>query len=170
MSRHPLERIWKRQAFFNRFWRFGNIITRSRIPGLHAFMRLVGRIVFQADVPFSAKIPKGVVFAHNGLGVVVHTRVKFEAPCLVFHHVTLGNSQTVDDGEPQIGPRVLIGAGACVLGKVRIGGNTIIAANAVVTRDVPSGSLVFGNPMQIRPVNPATLDHVFGPAELADAE
>ena len=43
----------------------------------------------------------------------------------------------------------MIGAGACVLGKIVIGDNVTIGANAVVTKDIPSDSVVIGNPAVI---------------------
>lgn len=52
-------------------------------------------------------------------------------------------------GNPVIGENVLIGAGACVLGKVTIGNNVKIGANAVVLEDVPDGCTAVGVPARI---------------------
>lgn len=65
----------------------------------------------------------------------------------VFHNVTVGNDYRT--GIPKIGKSVFIGAGAMILGKVVIGDGVVVAAGSVVLDDVPSGSLVAGNPARV---------------------
>ena len=50
---------------------------------------------------------------------------------------------------PIIGDNVIIYAGACIVGGIKIGNNAIIGANAVVTKDVPDNAIVVGNPAKI---------------------
>jgi serine O-acetyltransferase len=68
----------------------------------------------------------------------------------IYHGVTLGGSGN-DTGKrhPTIGDRVIIGAGAKVLGAIKIGDDSRIGANAVVVKEVPSSSVVVGVPGQI---------------------
>jgi serine O-acetyltransferase len=68
----------------------------------------------------------------------------------IYHGVTLGGSGR-DTGKrhPTIGDRVVIGAGAKVLGAIKIGDDSRIGANAVVVKEVPSSSVVVGVPGQI---------------------
>ena len=68
----------------------------------------------------------------------------------IYHGVTLGGSGT-DTGKrhPTIGDRVIIGAGAKVLGAIKIGDDSRIGANAVVVKEVPSSSVVIGVPGQV---------------------
>jgi len=54
-------------------------------------------------------------------------------------------------GNPTIGNKVWIGAGAVIVGKINIGSNVLIAPNAFVNVDVPDNSLVIGNPCKIFP-------------------
>lgn len=61
----------------------------------------------------------------------------------------LGNSHQSEDEKPVIGDHVSFGPGAKVLGKVIVGDNTFICANAVVTKDVPSNTMVGGVPAKI---------------------
>lgn len=64
--------------------------------------------------------------------------------------MTLGNRSEARPLEaPILGNRVQIGAGAVVLGAVRIGDGAIIGANAVVMSDVPAGAIAVGNPARI---------------------
>jgi serine O-acetyltransferase len=51
--------------------------------------------------------------------------------------------------KPIIGDRVDIGCGAVLLGHIHVGADSVIGANSVVTRDVPAGSLVVGNPARV---------------------
>lgn len=157
-----LEKKYSRHMFFLRVWRAGWWCRRWRIPVIPALVRFLCRVIFQADIPTRVDIPREVVFMHNGLGVVVHTRVRFEGPAMIFHHVTLGNNQGLSDGEPFIRGRVMIGAGACVLGPVTIGPNAVVGANSVVTKDVPPNHVAIGSPMTIRPLSSEFLVHLFG--------
>ena len=69
---------------------------------------------------------------------------------MIYHGVTLGGSGR-DTGKrhPTIGDRVVIGAGAKVLGAIKIGDDSRIGANAVVVKEVPSSAVVVGVPGQI---------------------
>jgi serine O-acetyltransferase len=84
----------------------------------------------------------GIVLGARSIGDDVHIR----------QNTTLG-ILTRDDkaGKPTIEDRVDIGAGACVLGQVTVGHDSVIGANSVVVKDVPPNSTVFGVPA--RPVN-----------------
>jgi len=65
--------------------------------------------------------------------------------------VTVGLRRTHERGAPVIGNRVDVGAGAKILGSIRIGDDVVIGANAVVIQDVPSNSLAVGVPARIIP-------------------
>lgn len=52
---------------------------------------------------------------------------------------------------PQVGSGVLLGAGACILGRVQIGDGAVVGALALVLKDVPSDSVAVGNPATVRP-------------------
>jgi serine O-acetyltransferase len=156
-----LERRYRRQNWFLTVWRVGRALLDRRLPLLPTAMRVLCRVVFQADVPLEVSVPRGVIFMHNGLGLVVHTNVVFEGPAIVFHNVTIGNSLGSREGAPRVGSHVMIGAGAAIIGPVHIGDGSIIGANAVVTRDVPPGSVVTGNPATVRPCDPALVRNLF---------
>ncbi|HSN24126.1 MAG TPA: serine acetyltransferase, partial [Methylomicrobium sp.] len=65
--------------------------------------------------------------------------------------VTIGLKRTNVPGAPVIGNRVDIGAGAKILGPIRIGDDVAIGANAVVLQDIPANSLAVGVPAIIKP-------------------
>lgn len=80
----------------------------------------------------------------------------------VYKGVTIGKEfRGKRTGTPTIGNRVWIGANATIVGKVNIGDNVMIAPNAFVNFDVPSNSVVFGNPAIIKSNSKATEGYIF---------
>lgn len=95
------------------------------------------------NMSLDLKHPTGVVI---GEGVIIGNRVK------IFQHVTLGGARLGDwqDGNyPEIGDDTTIFAGAVVVGKIKIGKNCTIGANAVVTKDLPDNATAVGIPARI---------------------
>jgi len=90
------------------------------------------------------------LFIDHGMGVVIGETAEVGENVTLYHGVTLGGT-TLDKGKrhPTIGDRVIIGAGAKVLGAIEIGADSRIGANAVVVRPVPPNSVVVGVPGQI---------------------
>jgi serine O-acetyltransferase len=83
------------------------------------------------------------------MGIVIERGVRVGSRVTVMHQVTIGRKDRVGPGQqgsgmPVIEDNVFIGAGAKVLGPVRIGRGATVGANAVVTRDVPSHCTVVG--------------------------
>ena len=91
------------------------------------------------------------LFIDHGMGVVIGETAVVGNDVLLFHGVTLGGT-TMSQGKrhPTVGDRVVIGAGAKVLGAVHIGSDARIGANAVVVKDVPDGATAIGIPAVIR--------------------
>ena len=86
-------------------------------------------------------------FAGGG-GCLVNAK-KVGNYCHLQTGVLLGNAHHSEDEKPIIGDNVEFGPGAKVLGKVTIGDNVFVLANAVVTKDVPTGAIVGGIPAKI---------------------
>jgi serine O-acetyltransferase len=137
-------------------------LWQHQIPLLPKLAKQLIRILWSADIPYRVLLPEGSVLFHNALGVVIHGKTQFEGPCFVFPHVTIGNSWGTSDGAPTIGPYVLVGTGAKILGNVTVGPYSIIGANTVVTRDTPPYSLVRGVPATTRPLDRELAVKVFG--------
>ena len=155
------EHRFRRQNYCLRVWRRGRSLHLRGIPWLPQAVRVLCQVVFHADIPVQVDIPRGVVFMHNGLGTVIHTRVRFAGPAIVFHNVTIGNRTTADDRVPTIGRRVFIGAGAVIIGDIEIGDDCIIGANSVVTASVPSGHRAVGSPARISRCADGVIDELF---------
>ncbi|HAQ60192.1 MAG TPA: serine O-acetyltransferase [Microbacterium sp.] len=90
-------------------------------------------------------------FIDHGMGVVIGETVQTGDDVMLYHGVTLGGRQR-EGGKrhPTLGDRVVVGAGAKILGPVVIGDDSAIGANAVVTRDAPANSVLVGIPAKAR--------------------
>lgn len=88
-------------------------------------------------------------FIDHGMGVVIGETAEVGSDVTLYHGVTLGGT-SLNKGKrhPTIGDRVVIGAGAKVLGAIYIGDDTRIGANAVVVKSVPANAVVVGVPGQ----------------------
>lgn len=139
-------------------------------PGLHAVMwhrvahglykiklyflaRLISQIVkffTGIEIHPGAKIGKGV-FIDHGTGVVIGETAEVGDNCTIYQNSTLGGTgKETGKRHPTLGPKVMVGAGAKVLGPIYVGEESKIAAGAVVLNDVQPGSTCVGVPA--RPV------------------
>jgi len=91
-----------------------------------------------------AEIGKRFVIDH-GVGVVIGETAVIGEDVLIYHGVTLGG-KTLDPVKrhPTVGDRVIIGAGAKLIGAINIGNDCAVGANAVVTKDMPTGTVAVG--------------------------
>ena len=107
------------------------------------------RIFTGVDIHPAAILGAGL-FIDHATGVVIGETAEVGDDVTMYHGVTLGGSGT-DTGKrhPTVGDRVTIGAGAKILGAIKIGDDSRIGANAVVVKPVPSSSVVVGVPGQI---------------------
>jgi serine O-acetyltransferase len=110
---------------------------------LHRFWSAVSG----ADIPLDSKIGGGLMMPHPN-GIVIHPEAVIGPNCLIFQQVTIGAG--LKPGLPVIEGHVDIGAGAKIIGNIRIGAHARIGANAVVLHDVPGGATAVGIPAKIR--------------------
>ncbi len=127
------------------------------------FYKLLHRRYFYKygfQIPLSTRIGKGLYIAHFG-NVVLHENAILGDDCDLAHGITVGQTNRGKrKGCPTIGNKVWIGAGAVVVGKITIGDNVLIAPNAFVNFDVPSNSIVLGNPGKVIPKEDATRGYI----------
>ncbi|SFL84375.1 serine O-acetyltransferase [Rugamonas rubra] len=115
------------------------------VPLLPRCLYLLNRILFAVVLPPSVKVGKGVTFAYQGLGVVVHERAVLGSNIYVGAQVVIGGRAGRHE-VPVIHDGVFLGVGAKILGPVVIGAGAVVAAGAVVLSDVAPGSRVAGVP------------------------
>lgn len=101
---------------------------------------------FYCDIHPNRNIHESVVFAHNGLGIVINEDVIIGENVHIQHHVTIGSNGR---GCPTICGGASIGCYAIIIGPVIVGANAVIGAGAVVTKDVQNYATVIGNPAHL---------------------
>ncbi|WP_245412142.1 serine O-acetyltransferase [Methylocella silvestris] len=100
-------------------------------------------------LPEYATIGRRLNIEHFG-GIIIHGATVIGDDCVLRQGVTLGNKRNDQPLDaPILGDRVEVGAGAKILGRVRIGNDALIGANAVVLCDVPAGATAVGVPARI---------------------
>lgn len=123
----------------------------STVPVLGSVLKQLNHAITGADIAWSARIGPGLVLWHP-TGVVIGPRVVIGRDARVQQGITLGaarSRRTGQDGDPVLGDGVYVGAGARVLGPVRVGDRARIGANAVVLIDVPDDASAVGVPARI---------------------
>jgi serine O-acetyltransferase len=133
-------------------WRYGlrSPIVRVPMSFLYKLARTAMHILTGIDLPCEAKVGRRLRIDHFG-GIVVSGDAVLGDDVILRHGVTIGLKNTNERGAPVIGNRVDIGAGAKILGPIRIGDGAVIGANAVVVHDVPAGAVAVGIPARILP-------------------
>jgi serine O-acetyltransferase len=116
----------------------------------HVLFKLV-QILTGIELPCEVEIGDHFVIDHFG-GIIISGYAKFGAHCRIRNGVVVGLRNVEEPIAPIIGDNVDIGAGAKVLGPIRIGNNVRIGANAVVLCDVPDDHVAVGVPAVIKPI------------------
>ncbi len=138
-------------------YRFGRWRYRVKPAVLRKFFSLMYRIAFKMvqimtgiELPCEVEIGQNFVIDHFG-GIVISGYAKFGNNCRIRNGVVVGLQRVDQPIAPTFGDNVDIGAGAKVLGAIKVGNNVVIGANAVVIRDVPDNSIAAGVPAVNRP-------------------
>jgi serine O-acetyltransferase len=122
-------------------------------PALRPPARLLSQVTRAAT---GVEIHPGAVIGHrlfidHGMGVVIGETAVVGDDVVLFHGSTLGGrSMRRGKRHPTLGDRVLVGAGAKILGPIDIGDGAQIGANAVVVKNVPAGGIAVGVPASVR--------------------
>ncbi len=129
--------------------RIANFLHSLSIPYIPRFLSHVNRALTQIEIHPGAKIGTDFFIDHGG-GVVIGETARIGNNVTVYQGVTIGGT-SLEKGKrhPTIGDDVIIGAGAKILGPIKIGNRVKIGANAVVTKDIPSDSVVVGVPGRV---------------------
>jgi len=122
---------------------------RRHVPLLSKLVR----VLFNSDI--HCRLPPDVHMPHP-YGIVIHPQAVIGHRVTVMQQVMIGGRDRDENIAPVIGDDVTIGAGARVLGDVRIGNGATIGANAVVTRDIPPGATVVGANRIVPTTQPGT--------------
>jgi serine O-acetyltransferase len=131
-------------------WRMGIQPRIVRLPFslLYSILYKVVEWLCGISLPYTVRLGRRVRLWHHG-GMILHAE-SVGNDAHIRHNTTFGIARIHHNEElPVIGNRVDIGCGACILGRVRVGDDAVIGANAVVVRDVPANSVVGGVPAKL---------------------
>jgi serine O-acetyltransferase len=131
------------------YWRNRNSLVGGVAIKLVTVRYRFWSVVTGADIPLNCNIEGGLLIPHPN-GIVIHPGARIGANCLIFQQVTIGTRDVQDDA-PILEGHVDVGAGAKILGAIRIGAHAKVGANSVVLADVPGGAIVVGIPAEIAP-------------------
>jgi serine O-acetyltransferase len=130
------------QRFAHRLWRQGN-------RDFALYLQSQSSRVFGVDIHPAARIGSGIMLDH-ATGIVIGETAEVGDMSSLLHGVTLGGSgKEGGDRHPKVGRHVMIGAGAKILGNIKVGHCARIAAGSVVLKDVPPNTTVAGVPAKV---------------------
>ncbi len=146
------------------FHRIAHVLhARLRLRLAARFVSHVGRLLTGIEIHPGATLGRRV-FIDHGMGTVIGETAEVGDDCLLYHGVTLGGTgKERGKRHPTLGHGVVVGAGAAVLGNIRLGDNVKVGAGSVVVADVPANATVVGIPARVvgtdRRVHADVLDH-----------
>ncbi|MEB3212665.1 MAG: serine O-acetyltransferase [Leptolyngbyaceae bacterium] len=126
--------------------RFAHWLHHRHVPFFPRFMSHLTRFLTGIEIHPGATLGKGV-FIDHGMGVVIGETAIVGDYTLIYQGVTLGGTgKETGKRHPTVGNRVVIGAGAKVLGNIHIGDNARVGAGSIVLRHVPTNCTAVGVP------------------------
>ena len=133
--------------------RIANFFSIAKFDLIARMISQFSRFLTGIEIHPKAKIGDNL-FIDHGMGVVIGETSEIGDNVTIYHNVTLGgtspsinsNDQRNSKRHPTLEENVVVGSGAQILGPVTIGKNSLIGANAVVTKDVPEKSIMVGIP------------------------
>ncbi len=112
------------------------------------------------ELSYKTQIGPGLYIGHPS-GITINEATVIGKNCNIHKGVTIGQeNRGLRKGTPIIGNEVWIGINATIVGKIVIGDDVLIAPNSFVNCDVPSHSIVFGNPCRIKHNDYATKNYI----------
>lgn len=131
--------------------RFGQWSKRQRLlrlvcDPLYLVLNLLIQMMWGIDIPRATRIGPGLYIGHYG-GIIVSSAAVLGRDCNLSQSITIGVSGAGDKrGAPIIGDNVYIAPGARLFGRIRIGNNVKIGANAVIHKDLPDNAIAVLDP------------------------
>lgn len=149
-ARNTLEVILAYPGFHAIFiHRINHALWKFKIPVIPRFLSHIARFFTGIEIHPAAKIGAGF-FIDHGMGVVIGETTEIGEDVLLYQGVTLGGTgKEKGKRHPTLGNHVVVGAGAKILGPIKIGDYVKIGANSVVLKSVPDYSVVVGIPGKI---------------------
>ena len=135
------------------FHKIANFFAIAKFDLIARIVSQFSRFLTGIEIHPKAKIGKNL-FIDHGMGVVIGETSEIGNNVTIYHNVTLGgiapsinsNDQRNTKRHPTLEDNVVVGSGAQILGPIIIKKNSLVGANAVVTKDVPENAVMIGIP------------------------
>ncbi len=152
---------WAAQGFWAMLvYRFGrwrytidNVILRRLCSFIYKVLYKLVQVITGIELPCEVEVGENFLIDHFG-GIIISGYAKFGDNCRIRNGVVVGLKNVNEPCAPQIGNNVDIGAGAKLLGNIKIGSNVSIGANSVVLVNVPDNAIAVGVPAIIKSKKP----------------
>lgn len=142
----------KKVQGFHYMYYFRKASKHKKMSLLGIYYRLIVRKLsykYGFQIPVNTSIGEGFYIGHFGT-IVINKNAKIGKNCNIAHSVTIGETNRGKlKGAPTIGDKVWIGTGSVIVGNIIIGNSVLIAPNSFVNINIPSNSIVLGNPAKI---------------------
>lgn len=136
-------------------YRFSHALWNRNFKLTSRVISQIARFLTGVEIHPGARIGEGF-FIDHGMGVVIGETTEIGNNCTLYHGVTLGGStvfsskgKNTDKRHPTLGNNVIVGAGAQILGPIKISDDVKVGANAVVLKDVDANQTVVGVPAHV---------------------
>lgn len=155
--------LWRKASFYRRQY-LSEKKPGSRLRSLFYGIKLMQLTKkTHINIPAEVNAGPGLYLGHLGR-VILHPDVTLGSNVNLSTGITIGQcNRGSRKGVPTIGNQVWIGTNAVIVGRITIGDDVLIAPGAYVNTDVPSHSIVIGNPAVIHPSEFATKDYINRP-------
>ena len=131
------------------FYRVAHFMYVHKLFFIARLISQLGRFFTGIEIHAGAKIGRRL-FIDHGMGIVIGETATIGDDCTIYHGATLGGTgKDKDKRHPDLGNNVMVGAGAKILGPIKIGNNVKIGANAVVLKNISDDRTVVGIPGRI---------------------
>lgn len=128
------------------FYRLAHFLYKNKIFFLARLISQIARWFTGIEIHPGATIGRRL-FIDHGMGIVIGETSVIGNDCTIYHNATLGGTgKDKYKRHPDLGNNVMVGAGAKILGPIKIGNNVKVGANAVVLKDVDDNVTVVGIP------------------------
>lgn len=137
------------------FWfRIGSYLRTKRNP-LYRFLYGIVFLIHKHNqyltgiqLPLETVVGKGLCFSHFSC-IVINSSAIIGDNCTIFQGVTVGSKRGPKGGVPRIGNNVVLASGAKLIGRISIGDNVMVGANATVVTDIPNNAVAVGCPAKV---------------------
>lgn len=162
MSLYKSDKARKGQLPLYQYW-YRKINSTTTPAFLKPILKVIYRVIshsYCCEIPYTVQIGEGLYIGHP-YNITLNPKVKIGKNCNIHKGLTIGQeNRGKRKGVPVIGNEVWIGVNVTIVGNITIGDDVLIAPNSFVNCDVPSHSIVFGNPCQIKTKINATENYI----------